>query len=310
MNWWMALSGLGVGIVVGMTGMGGGALMTPILVLFFGVSPLAAVSNDLVTSAVMKPVGAAVHLRRGTVNRRLVYWLMAGSVPSAFAGVLIARALGQTGDVEHVIETALGVALLVAATSMGAKAYLQLRERTTGGMMSGDATSIRIKPAPTVLIGILGGVVVGMTSVGSGSLMIVALLLLYPTLTAGSLVGTDLAQAVPLVMSAAIAHIIFGDFELGVTGSLLLGSLPGVYLGARFSSRVSGGLVRRALMLVLLASGLQMLDVSVTLTAVLVLSALVLGPLTWMWARRRHGLPALARYETRTVKEPQDAVSH
>lgn len=310
MNWWMALSGLGVGIVVGMTGMGGGALMTPILVLFFGVSPLAAVSNDLVTSAVMKPVGAAVHLRRGTVNRRLVYWLMAGSVPSAFAGVLIARALGQTGDVEHVIETALGVALLVAATSMGAKAYLQLRERTTGGMMSGDATSIRIKPAPTVLIGILGGVVVGMTSVGSGSLMIVALLLLYPTLTAGSLVGTDLAQAVPLVMSAAIAHIIFGDFELGVTGSLLLGSLPGVYLGARFSSRVSGGLVRRALMLVLLASGLQMLDVSVTLTAVLVLSALVLGPLTWMWARTRHGLPALARYETRTVKEPQDAVSH
>lgn len=309
MNWWMALSGLGVGIVVGMTGMGGGALMTPILVLFFGVSPLAAVSNDLVTSAVMKPVGAAVHLRRGTVNRRLVYWLMAGSVPSAFAGVLIARALGQTGDVEHVIETALGVALLVAATSMGAKAYLQLRERTAGGMMSDDATSITIKPVPTVLIGILGGVVVGMTSVGSGSLMIVALLLLYPTLTAGSLVGTDLAQAVPLVISAAIAHILFGDFTFGVTGSLLLGSLPGVYLGARFSSRVSGGLVRRALMLVLLASGLQMLDVSVTLTAVLVLSALVLGPLTWMWVRTRHGLPALARYEARTVEAPQDAVS-
>ncbi|MBL1067032.1 sulfite exporter TauE/SafE family protein [Streptomyces sp. 7-21] len=305
MDWWMALSGLFVGVVVGMTGMGGGALMTPILVLFFDVPPLAAVSNDLVASAVMKPVGAGVHLRRGTVNRRLVFWLVLGSVPSAFAGVLIARALGDGAEVQDIIKTALGVALLLAAASMVVKAYLQLRERAQGGRaQDDDALSIRVRPVPTMLVGVAGGIVVGLTSVGSGSLMIIALLLLYPTLKAGSLVGTDLVQAVPLVCSAAIAHILFGDFEFGMTGTLLLGSLPGVYLGARLSSQVSGGLVRRALTLVLLASGLQMLHVPLGVTGVIVGAALALGPLAWMWARKRHGLPALARVETR-----QQAVS-
>jgi uncharacterized membrane protein YfcA len=299
-NWWMALTGLGVGTVVGMTGMGGGALMTPILVLFFNVNPLTAVSNDLVASAVMKPVGAGVHLKRGTVNKRLVYWLMAGSVPSAFGGVLFARWLGSGEDVEHVIKTALGVALLLAAGSLVAKAYLHMRERVQGKQVSDDdALSIRIKPAQTVLIGIVGGIVVGMTSVGSGSLMIIALLLLYPTLKASSLVGTDLVQAVPLVFSAALAHIIFGDFEFGMTTTLLIGSIPGVYLGARFSSSVSGSLVRRVLTVVLLASGLQMLQVPIPATAIIVGLAIVLGPIGWMWARKLNGLPALARVEAR-----------
>jgi uncharacterized membrane protein YfcA len=296
----MALTGLGVGTVVGMTGMGGGALMTPILVLFFGVNPLAAVSNDLVASAVMKPVGAGVHLRRGTVNRRLVYWLMAGSVPAAFAGVLFARWLGSGANVEDIIKAALGVALLLAAGSLVTKAYLQMRERVQGKQVSDDsALSIRIKPVPTVVIGVLGGIVVGMTSVGSGSLMIIALLALYPTLNATSLVGTDLVQAVPLVFSAAMAHIIFGDFEFGMTATLLIGSIPGVYLGARFSSQVSGGLVRRVLTVVLVASGLQMLEVSIAVTVVIVGLAIVLGPLGWMWARRLNGLPARARVEAR-----------
>lgn len=300
MNWWMALTGLGVGTVVGMTGMGGGALMTPILVLFFNVSPMAAVSNDLVAGAVMKPVGAGVHLRRGTVNTRLVLWLMLGSVPAAFSGVLIAHALGSGEQMERVVKTALGVALLLAAASMGVKAYLQLRERVqTGRVLNDDPRSIRVRPVPTVIVGVVGGVVVGMTSVGSGSLMIIALLLLYPTLKAGSLVGTDLVQAVPLVMSAALAHILFGEFEFGMTATLLVGSVPGVYLGARFSSQVSSGLVRRVLMVVLLASGLQMLRVPVAATAVIVVLASVLGPLAWMWARRRNGLPALARTEAR-----------
>ncbi|MGP4111871.1 sulfite exporter TauE/SafE family protein [Streptomyces sp. 4N509B] len=302
MNWWMALTGLGVGTVVGMTGMGGGALMTPILVLFFNVPPMAAVSNDLVASAVMKPVGAGVHLRRGTVNKRLVYWLMLGSVPAAFSGVLLARWLGSGETVEHVIKTALGIALLLAAGSMIAKAYLQMRERVQGGRpLDDDALSIRIRPVPTVIVGVVGGVVVGITSVGSGSLMIIALLLLYPTLKAGSLVGTDLVQAVPLVFSAALAHIIFGDFEFGMTATLLIGSIPGVYIGARFSSQVSGGLVRRALLVVLLASGLQMLGVSVAVTGITVLLATVLGPLAWMWVRKVNGLPPLARLE------PQEA---
>ena len=111
----IALAGFLVGIVVGLTGMGGGALMTPVLVLFFNVPPLAAVSSDLVAAAVMKPVGSAVHLRRGTVNLKLVGWLCVGSVPSAFCGVLIARALGTGEDVQNVIKVALAVALLVAA---------------------------------------------------------------------------------------------------------------------------------------------------------------------------------------------------
>src|SRR5918992_737309 len=130
-----------------LTGMGVGALMTPILVLFFNINPLTAVSNDLVASAVMKPVGAGVHLRRGTVNKRLVYWLMAGSVPAAFGGVLLARWLGSGDDVEHVIKTALGAALLLAAGSLIAKAYLQMRERVQGKQVSDqDALAIRIKP--------------------------------------------------------------------------------------------------------------------------------------------------------------------
>jgi uncharacterized protein len=309
-NWWMALTGLGVGTVVGMTGMGGGALMTPILVLFFNVNPLTAVSNDLVASAVMKPVGAGVHLRRGTVNKRLVCWLVAGSVPAAFCGVLIAQWLGSGEDVEHVIKTALGVALLIAASSLVAKAYLQMRDRVRGKKVSDDdALSIRIKPVPTVIIGVVGGVVVGMTSVGSGSLMIIALLALYPTLNASSLVGTDLVQAVPLVMSAALAHILFGDFEFGMTATLLIGSIPGVYLGARFSSRVKGGLVRKVLTVVLVASGLQLLGVPVAATAIIVGLAIVLGPIGWMWARKLNGLPARARVETRSVEAREGAVS-
>jgi uncharacterized membrane protein YfcA len=307
-NWWMALTGLFVGTVVGMTGMGGGALMTPILVLFFGVSPLAAVSNDLVASAVMKPVGAGVHMRRGTVNKRLVGWLMVGSVPAAFGGVLLARWLGSGDDIEHVIKTALGAALLLAAGSLVAKAYLQMRERVQGKQVSDqDALSIRIKPVPTVVIGVIGGIVVGMTSVGSGSLMIIALLALYPMLSASSLVGTDLAQAVPLVFSAAIAHMIFGDFEFGMTATLLIGSIPGVYLGARFSSSVSGGLVRRVLIVVLVASGLQMLGVPVLATGIIVTLSVVLGPLAWMWARKLNGLPARARVEARKVETAEAA---
>src|SRR5690348_14222184 len=125
----LALASFGIGIIVGLTGMGGGALMTPVLVLLFGIPPLTAVSSDLVAAAVMKPVGSFVHLRRGTVNLGLVKWLCLGSVPSAFAGVLIARALGHGKDVQHVIQIALGVALLIAAAGLTVRAYLRLLER-------------------------------------------------------------------------------------------------------------------------------------------------------------------------------------
>ena len=294
----LALGGLVVGFVVGLTGMGGGALMTPMLVFFFGVNPLAAVSSDLVVSAVMKPFGGLVHLRRGTVDLRLVGYLVLGSVPSAFAGVLVLRALGDGATVQDVVRFALGVALLVAAVGLIAKAYFTMSanaRRAAGDTATETRTAPRVtvRPVRTVLVGAIGGLIVGMTSVGSGSLIIIALLLLYPRLQASQLVGTDLVQAVPLVASAALGHLLFGDFQLDVTVSLLLGSIPGVILGASLSSRAPGGLVRRALALVLLASGLKLLGASAPLTAVAVLLALLVGPVVWMVARRRHGLPAM-----------------
>ncbi len=306
LSWTVALAGLLVGFVVGLTGMGGGALMTPMMILLFGIQPLAAVSSDLVASMVMKPVGGAVHLRRGTVNRPLVKWLVIGSVPSAFCGVLLLRAIGDADATESVVKTSLGVALLLAATSMVAKALIDLRKtqlaRAAGivDTSPGDGSDVHIRPVPTLLVGIVGGLVVGMTSVGSGSLMIVALLLLYPTMRAGQLVGTDLVQAVPLVASAALGHLLFGDFQLGLTTSLLIGALPGVYVGARVSSSAPGGVVRRALVVVLLASGLKLLDASTGVLVAVLLVVATVGPLLWATVYRtarptgtEHSVPRL-----------------
>lgn len=293
-----------VGVVVGLTGMGGGALMTPMLVLFFGVSPLTAVSSDLVASAVMKPVGSAVHLRRGTVNLKLVGWLCLGSVPSAFAGVLILKAVGDSEQVQHTVKVALGLAILFTAVMLMVRAYLRLVERARtrngkGKPLPQDRPEVEVKVLRTVLLGVVGGLIVGMTSVGSGSLIIIGLMLLYPGLKASQLVGTDLAQAVPLVMSAAIGHALFGDLDLAISVPLIIGSVPGAFLGAHLSARLPGGVVRRALAFVLLASGLKLLDVPNTPTAVVLLVVLIGGPLLWMSIRRHHGFPALARVEAK-----------
>ncbi|MDQ2758350.1 MAG: sulfite exporter TauE/SafE family protein [Actinomycetota bacterium] len=299
----LTLASLGIGIVVGLTGMGGGALMTPVLVLFFGIPPLAAVSSDLVAAAVMKPVGSFVHLRRGTVNLELVKWLCVGSIPAAFGGVLILKALGTSDEVQHWIQISLGVALLLASTGLIVRAYLRLAERArnldgSAKPLPQDAPKVAVRVVPTVLVGMVGGLVVGLTSVGSGSLIIIALMALYPTLKASQLVGTDLLQAVPLVASAAFGHLLFGDFHLDLTVSLLLGSVPGVWIGAQLSSRAPGGIVRRALAFVLLASGLKLLGISTPMTGLLLLIALLVGPPVWILVRRAHGLPALARGRT------------
>jgi uncharacterized membrane protein YfcA len=155
-----------------------------------------------------------------------------------------------------------------------------------------------------VALGLVGGIVVGMTSVGSGSLIIIALMALYPTLKASELVGTDLVQAVPLVASAAAGHILFGDFKLDLTTSLLLGCIPGVWVGAHLSARAPGGLVRRALAFVLLASALKLLHVSTTHTGIILVLVALIAPLLWMLVRRRHGLPALAS-SARRSKAPE-----
>jgi uncharacterized membrane protein YfcA len=298
-----------VGVVVGLTGMGGGALMTPILVLVFKIEPLAAVSSDLVASFFMKPVGALVHLRRGTVNMRLVKWLSLGSVPSAFAGVFVLKALGGSA-LQDRVKLALGYALLIAAVGLIAKTYMSLRERvrrraagdTSRGAGKG-VDGLVVRPIPTLIIGAVGGLVVGMTSVGSGSLIIIALIALYPTLQASNLVGTDLVQAVPLVAAAALGHVLYGDFKMSVTASLLVGCLPGVYLGARMSAGAPAGLIRRALAFVLLASALKLIGVSTVALAWVLVGVAVLGSLAWMGIRSRNGLPPLARTELRTLAE-------
>jgi uncharacterized protein len=253
----LILAGLGVGIVVGLTGMGGGALMTPLLVLVFGVPPLAAVSSDLAASAVMKPFGGWVHARRGTVNWALVRWLCLGSVPSAFCGVLLTRLIPREAAIQEYIQYALGIALLLAAAGLVAKAFAG-RVRTGSADTVATNAPLRIRPLPTVLLGIGGGLVVGLTSVGSGSLIIVILLALYPMLRPSDLVGTDLVQAVPLVAAAAFGHVLFGDLHVDLAGAILVGSVPGVLLGARLSSRAPAGIVRAGLVVVLLASGLKL----------------------------------------------------
>jgi uncharacterized membrane protein YfcA len=288
-NLTVALAGLIVGFTVGLTGMGGGALMTPILVLLFKIQPLAAVSSDLVAALVMKPVGGAVHARRGTVNFSLVRWLCLGSVPAAFAGVFVLRALG--GDhVQNALKIILGIALIVASTSIVVKSYLQghAAERMR---RHGDAhRAFQIRALPTFLIGAAGGLIVGMTSVGSGSLIIVALLLLYPMLSSRELVGTDLIQAIPLVAAAALGHVLYGDFQLGLTASILIGSLPGVYLGARLSSRAPDGLIRPALVFVLVASGLRLVGMQTSTVGMVLLVLVLVGLPLWgaIDAARKH----------------------
>ena len=240
-----------------------------------------------------------MHLRRGTVHLGLVKWLCIGSVPAAFAGVIIARSLGGGESVQSVIRTALAIALLLSAAGLMVRAYMRLVEhaRVRDGRaapLPQGRPRVEVRPLPTLMVGILGGIVVGMTSVGSGSLIIIALMALYPHLKASELVGTDLVQAVPLVMSAALGHVLFGDFQLGLTASLLVGCIPGVWLGAHLSARAPGGLVRRALAFVLLASALKLLDVSNRDTGMILLAVAVMAPLVWMVVRRRHGFPAIA----------------
>jgi uncharacterized membrane protein YfcA len=304
LNGGLVVAGIIVGFVVGLTGMGGGALMTPVLILFFGVDPVTAVSSDLIVSLFMKPVGAAVHLRRGTVNMQLVKWLVIGSVPAAVAGVLIITTINHhttpdaSGEspVEAFIKIALGIALLLSVATMIGKALVSLRQHyrdQAAGVVgrSGDSVfGISVKPIPTVIIGVAGGVVVGMTSVGSGSLIIVGLLLLYPTLRAGGLVGTDLVQAVPLVGAAALTYIILGEFHAEVTLSLLIGALPGVFVGARVSSRGQAGIIRRALVIVLLASGLKLVGVAPAVVGFAVLGVVLIGPIGWALVRSTSGL--------------------
>ena len=278
-----------VGIVVGLTGMGGGALMTPALI-FLGINPSVAVTNDLVAAAINRPVGAAVHFRQGSPNLRLAMWLVIGSVPTAFAGAFIVDAIGATDQQEAFVKYAIGAALLFTALTYGIRMYLQLRYVTGGNTLSEDEPTV--KPLPTLLVGISGGLLVGITSVGSGSLIMVALLLIYPTLSAVKLVGTDLLQAVPLVISAAVSHIIVDGVDWSVLIPLIVGGTPGTYLGARLANWVSQSVTRRGIVIVLSLTGITMLGASPTAVGITGAAMLLLGPLLWGFLRQTRGLPA------------------
>ncbi|MGP0031925.1 MAG: sulfite exporter TauE/SafE family protein [Acidimicrobiales bacterium] len=250
-----------VGFLVGLTGAGGGALMTPMLILLFGVKPSAAISSDLVAAVFMRPVGAAVHLAKGTVNMRLVGWLVLGSVPMAFLGTYLLHLMGDAASAEKNIELLLGAALLIGAAAMILRYAL---DRQRGSARQGVVLDLAVKPVPTVVVGMIGGLLVGLTSVGSGSLMIVFLLFLYPMLGANQLVGTDLTQAVPLTLAAALGSLAFGHVEFTVTTSLIIGSVPGVLVGSFLSSRAPDRYIRPAITFVIFASGLKYVGVGTT----------------------------------------------
>jgi hypothetical protein len=250
-----------IGLLVGMTGAGGGALMTPMLILLFSVKPSTAISSDLVAAVVMRPIGAGVHLRAGTVNLRLVKWMVIGSVPAAILGAYVLHLMGNSKSAQDNIEVVLGSALLAGSLAMVWRMYLDRR----GGLeRTASIKQLTARPLPTLAIGVLGGVIVGMTSVGSGSLMIVLLLFVYPMIGAKQLVGTDLTQAVPLTLAAAIGALAFGHVEFSVTGSLIIGSVPAVFVGSLLSSTVPDRYVRPAIAFVIFASGLKYVGLQTT----------------------------------------------
>jgi len=310
MNEWITLTALSiaaagflVGIVVGLTGMGGGALMTPALI-FLGVGHTSAiVTADLTAAAIYKTGGALTHAREGSPNLRLALWLIAGSVPMAFAGPYLVKSVtDDPAELEQTLKLCIGVALLLAASTYALRLYINLRRVREGRDLPDDDP--RIRPVPTLLVGMLGGLLVGITSVGSGSVIMIALLMLYPGLSAVRLVGTDLVQAVPLVLSAAIANIMIHGLDWELLIPLVIGSVPGTLLGARLAPRVPQSFIRRGIVIVLTMSGVALLfkagvhpfgegqETAEALTvAALGVVLLVLVPLVWGVLRKQHGLP-------------------
>jgi uncharacterized protein len=280
---YIVLGSATVGLLVGMTGAGGGALMTPMLILLFSVKPSSAISSDLVAAVLMRPVGAAVHFRKGTVHRGLVRWLVLGSVPMAFLGAYLLHVVGSTKSTQTNVETILGVALLAGAAAMVLRYYLDSR---AGQARLAHVHEIIAKPLPTLVVGMVGGVIVGMTSVGSGSLIIVLLLFLYPAISAKQLVGTDLSQAVPLTAAAATGALIFGHVDFGVTTSLILGSVPAVLVGSVLSSSAPDRYIRPVITFVIFASGLKYAGVGTTELGWILVATLLACFSAWLIAKQ------------------------
>lgn len=268
-----------IGFLVGVTGAGGGALMTPMLILLFHVKPSTAISSDLVAAVVMRPIGAAVHLRQRTVNLRLVGWMTLGSAPMAFLGSYILHLFGNAKSAEKNVQIALGAALLIGAAAMIVRYVL---DRRAGNVREGVVHNLTVRPLATIAVGMVGGIIVGITSVGSGSLIIVFLLFLYPMIGANQLVGTDLTQAVPLTAAAALGALTFGHVQLSVTTSLIVGSVPAVVVGSFLSSRAPDRYIRPAITFVILASGLKYVGVGTTELGWTLCCVLLVASASWL----------------------------
>jgi uncharacterized protein len=280
--------GLGVGVLVGMTGIGGGSLMTPMLILVFGVTPVTAIGTDLAYAAVTKTVGGYKHWRQRTVDLQLSSWMALGSVPAAVAGVYVLDLLERWAgrDFDDLLLTILAGALLLTGAATLVRAFLKSmheRERDTIAME-------RRHRLAAVALGVCVGFVLGVTSAGSGALIAVGLILLF-RLSPTRVVGTDVFHAAILLWAAGLAHVTAGNVDFGMVGTILLGSVPGVWLGSHWSVRVEPGVLRTTLAVVLLGAGLALLikaglDLPIAVIVPFPVAVLVLLVVTMVRARR------------------------
>jgi uncharacterized membrane protein YfcA len=240
-----------VGGLVGLTGIGGGSIMTPLLILLFGVHPLSAVGTDLLYAAITKGMGARIHAGKGNVEWRIVGWLALGSVPGTLATVLLLAHLpARSPALTHIVTVAIGVALVLAAAGL---LFGQFAGRFAARFAKDrPARTSPAGPGLTVLLGLVLGVLVSLTSVGAGAIGIVVLRVLYPQLPAVRLVGSDIAHAVPLTLLAGSGHWLMGDVNWTLLGLLLMGSIPGIWLASLWAHRVPETILRRGLGVVLL----------------------------------------------------------
>lgn len=255
-DWKLSLVGLLIGTLVGATGMGGGSLMTPILVLLFGFKPSMAIGTDILHGAIFKSFGAWRHKQLGTVNGRLMLWMLAGSAPMSLLGVAVATWLERHyGDgIETTQKQILGAALIVCGIGFLVKAVMRYRVPDKVLVLDRRGKVIAI------VIGLFGGFVVGLTSVGSGTFFGLAMLIVFPIATA-TVVGTDILHAAALLWVAGAGHFVAGNVDLHATASLLVGSIPGVFLGSHVMIRMPDRALRIALATTLFLSGLKLLNV-------------------------------------------------
>ena len=251
MDWLYTLSGFAVGAIVGLTGVGGGSLMTPLLVLLFGIHPATAVGTDLLYAAITKSGGTVVHSRKGHVDWQIVGRLAAGSIPAAAITILILSQLPKrSAEMTHLISVSLGVALLLTACA------IIFRKRILQFALRHENSFVQRHIGPvTVAVGAVLGVLVSISSVGAGALGVTALILLYPRMSTIRIVGSDIAHAVPLTAVAGMGHWMLGSVDWSLLLALLLGSLPGITLGSHLSVKVPDRVLRPLLATLLVVIG-------------------------------------------------------